>query len=107
MVRSLGSHPKAVPWVLGKPFYVITGPQAGPLHALLADKEGRINFNIICLKLYQFKMITWWCLSLPESILESVMESTLQFVLKSILLENIKEAIFYRNLRQAHLLEVK
>ena len=28
MVRTLDSHPKAVPWVLGKPLYVVTGPQA-------------------------------------------------------------------------------
>ena len=28
MVRTLDSHPKAVPWVLGKPFYVVTCPQA-------------------------------------------------------------------------------
>jgi hypothetical protein len=49
-VRTLDSHPKAVPWVLGKPFYVVTGPQAqcegrmdhvaGPLHVLLAEKRG-------------------------------------------------------------------
>ena len=36
------------------------GPCAGPLHILLAEKEGRIWFNIICLKLYQFERI---CLS--------------------------------------------
>jgi hypothetical protein len=56
MVRTLDSHPKAViPWVLGKPFYIVTGPQAecevrmdhvaGSLHILLAGKEGRIRFN--------------------------------------------------------------
>jgi hypothetical protein len=28
MVRTLDSHSKAVPWVLGKPLYVVTGPQA-------------------------------------------------------------------------------
>jgi hypothetical protein len=28
MVRALDSHPKVVPRVLGKPFYVVTGPQA-------------------------------------------------------------------------------
>ena len=52
MVRTLDSHPKAIPWVLGMPFYVVTDPQAwcgvrmdhvgGPLHALLAEKERRI-----------------------------------------------------------------
>ena len=36
----------------------------GPLHILLAEKEGRIQFNIRCLKLYHFERITWWCLSL-------------------------------------------
>ena len=68
MARTLDSHPKAVSWVLGKLFYVVMGPQAqcevrmdhvaGPLHNLLAGKEGRIWYNIICLKLYQFKRIT-------------------------------------------------
>ena len=28
MVRTLDSHPKAIPWVLGKPFYVVTDPHA-------------------------------------------------------------------------------
>ena len=45
----------------------------GPLHILLAEKEGRSWFNIICRKLCQFKRITWWCLSVMESILESTM----------------------------------
>ena len=39
---------------------------------LLAEIEGRIQFRI-----------TWWCLT----VLESVMEFALQFVLKSIMLE--------------------
>ena len=43
---------------------------AGTLHILLAEKEGRIWFIIICLKLYQFERITWWCLSVLESIME-------------------------------------
>ena len=34
----------------------------------IGGKEGRIWFNIICPKLYQFKRITWWCLSVLESI---------------------------------------
>ena len=52
MVRTLDSHPKAIPCVLGKPLYVVTGPQpqcevrmdhvVGPLHTSLAEKEGRI-----------------------------------------------------------------
>ena len=28
---------------------------AGPSHILLAEKEGRVWFSIICLKLYQFE----------------------------------------------------
>ena len=32
---------------------------AGPLHILLAEKEERIWFDIICLKLYQFEGNTW------------------------------------------------
>jgi len=39
---------------------------AGPLHILLSEKEGRIRFNIIRLKLYHFKRITWWYLFLLE-----------------------------------------
>ena len=56
---------------------------AGPLHTLLAEKEGRIWFNVICLKLYQFTRITWWCLS----IIEYVLKSTLQLILKYVMLE--------------------
>ena len=41
--------------------------------SLLAEKEGRIWFNIICLKFYHFKRNTWWCLS--------VLEFAMQFVL--------------------------
>ena len=70
----------------------------GPLHILLAEKEGRIWFNIICLKLYQFERTTWWCLFVPKYILEST--------LKYVMLKNIKKIMVSRNLRQAHLLEV-
>ena len=59
----------------------------GPLHILLAEKEGRIMFSIICLKLYQFERATWWCLSILESILQFVMKFVLKFVLKSLILE--------------------
>ena len=46
----------------------------------------RIWFNIVCLKLYQFKRITWWCLYVFEFIMEYVLEYVLQFVmLKKIL----------------------
>ena len=58
-MKTLDSHLKVVPWVLGKLFYVVTGPQAscevrmdhvvGPLHILLAEKEERIWFDIKCL----------------------------------------------------------
>ena len=68
---------------------------AGPLHILLAGKEGRVWFHIICLKLYQFKRITWWRLSVVDNALQSLM-------LKKIL----KKVMVSRNLRQAHLLEV-
>ena len=75
----------------------------GSLHILLAEKEGRIWLNIICLKLYQFEGITWWCLSF----LEFVLEYALQYVLKYVMLEFfIKKIMVFWNLRQAHLLEV-
>jgi hypothetical protein len=56
---------------------------AGALDILLAKKEGRIWFNLIYLKLYQFKRITWWCLS----VLNFFMEFSLQFVMKFVMLE--------------------
>ena len=34
---------------------------AGPLHILLAEKEGRTWLYKICLKIYQFERTTWWC----------------------------------------------
>ena len=46
---------------------------AGPLHILLAKKEGMIWFNLICPKLYQFKRITWWCLFVMEFVMEFVL----------------------------------
>ena len=47
----LGSHgPSSLVWSENDHF-------AGPLHILLAEKEGRIWFNIICFKLYQFERI--------------------------------------------------
>ena len=105
MVRTLYSHPKVVPWVLGKPFNVVIGPQAqcevrmdhvvGPLHILLVEKEGRMWFNIICLKLYQFERTTWWCLYV------------LEYALQSILLDKyIKKIMVSWNFCQTHLLEV-
>jgi hypothetical protein len=59
------------------------GPYCGTIaYFLLAEKEERIWFNIICLKLYQFERITWWCLFA----LESVLKFALQFVLLEIIL---------------------
>ena len=94
MVMTLDSYPKAVPWVLGKSFQVVTDPQAqcevrmdhvaGPLHILLAKKSGGDWVNIICLKSYQFETTIWWCLYVLESILEYVLESSLKFVLLKI-----------------------
>ena len=54
---------------------------ARPLHILLAEKEGRIWFDIICLKIYQFERITWWGLSILESAVECIMEYALQYVM--------------------------
>ena len=106
MVRTLDSHPKAVPWVLGKSFYVVTGPQAycdvrmdhvaGALHILLAKKEGRIWFDMKCLKLYQFKRITWWCLSLLESVMDSCLAICLEICHAG---KFIKQIVDSRNLR--------
>ena len=61
---------------------------AGPLHILLAEKEGRIWFNIICLQIYQFERTTWWCLYVLESILEFALKS----ILKNVLLKQ-----YYKN----------
>ena len=78
----------------------------GPLHIFIGGKEGRISFNITCLKHDQFKKITSWCLSVLESVIEIVLEFTLQNILKFVPREekNIKKVMISRNLRQAHLL---
>ena len=55
----------------------------GPLHILLAEKEGSIWFNMMCFKIHQFGGTTWWCLS----VMEYVIGSTLKHVLKSLLLK--------------------
>ena len=72
---------------------------AGPLYTLLAEKEGRIWFNIIFLKICQFKKITWWCFTVLEFFHELILEFTLQFVL-------LEKIVISKNLYQAHLLEV-
>ena len=47
MATTLDSHPKAIPWVLGKPFQVVTDPQAqceakmGPCCGTMAYFFGR------------------------------------------------------------------
>ena len=57
------SHPKAVPWVCWESRFMSSqalkhsvkwewNMVQGPLHSLVAEKEGRIWFNMICLKLY-------------------------------------------------------
>ena len=48
---------------------------AGSLHILLVGKEGRIWFDVVCLKLYQFEKITWWCLSILEYVMEYALQS--------------------------------
>ena len=75
----------------------------GPLHILLAERVGRIWFKLICLKLYQFKRITWWCLC----VLEFVLEYVLEFALKFVMLEKLsKRVMIYRNFLSVHVLEV-
>ena len=76
---------------------------AGPLHILFAEKEGRIWFNIVCLKLYEFEKISWWCLYALESILEYVLESTLKSILEYVLLKKKNNIVIMvsQNLRQA------
>jgi hypothetical protein len=50
---------------------------AGPLQMLLAEKEGRIWFDIICLKLYKYERTTWWCLSILEFVMEPALQSVM------------------------------
>ena len=60
---------------------------AGPLHILVVGKEGTVWLNIVCLKLYQFERITWWCLFVMEHALQSIVEFVMEFALRSVLLE--------------------
>jgi hypothetical protein len=69
---------------------------AGPLHILLAEKEGRNWFILIRLKLYQSGIITRWCLSIMKSTLKCVLESPLQCVMKPIMLEVILKIMVSR-----------
>ena len=59
----------------------------GPLHILVVGKEGTVWLNIVCLKLYQFERITWWCLFVMEHALQSIVEFVMEFALRSVLLE--------------------
>ena len=61
----------------------------GPLHILLAEKEGRIWFIMIFLNHYQFEKITWWCLCVLDFVLESIMEYVMRFALQYVMLKNI------------------
>jgi hypothetical protein len=91
--HTLESHPKAISMGVGKsilcshrPSSIVwseNGPCCGTIAYFVGGKKGMIWFNIICLKLYQFRRITRWCLY----VLESVVESTLQSVLKFVILE--------------------
>ena len=42
------------------------GPCCRTIAYFIGGKEGRIWLNIICLKLYPFERIIWWCLSILE-----------------------------------------
>ena len=53
----------------------------GPLYILLAQKEGRIWFNVINLKFYELERIIWWCLYVLELVPEYAMQYVLKFVL--------------------------
>src|ERR1700738_3989491 len=79
----------------------------GPLHILLTEKDGRVWFNIISLKLYQFKrnyLVVFVCPGIYRGV---YIEFALHFVLKYVMLDFFyKKVIVYRNLCQAHLLEV-
>jgi hypothetical protein len=58
---------------------------AGPSHIMLAEKERRIWFIIIYLKLYQFERITWWCLF--------VLAPVMGFAMKFVMLEKILKRV--------------
>ena len=101
MVRTLDSHLKAVSYMgVGK---VVLCSHGVLLHSVKWEctmlrgqcifcsrnkKRGRIWFGIVCLKLYQFERITWWCLFALESILNFVVEYALHFVM----VESIKKS---------------
>ena len=49
------------------------GPWCGTIAYFVGGKKGRMWFDIICLKLYQFERTTWWYLSVLESNLKYVL----------------------------------
>ena len=57
------------------------GPCCGTIAYFVGIKEGRIWFNTICLKLYQFNRNTWWRLSVMEFILKYALQYVLKFVM--------------------------
>jgi hypothetical protein len=57
-------------------------------------KEGRIWFNTIYLKLYQFERITWWCVYILESTMESIM---LEKILKRVMISQKLRQILNKN----------
>ena len=61
------------------------------------EKEGRVWFNIIHVKLYQFERTTWWCMY--------VLDHVLEFLGICHAGKNINFFMVSRNLHQAHLLE--
>ena len=71
----LGSHGPSS--ILGSE----NGPWCGTIAYFVAGKEGRIWFDMICLKLYQLERTTRWCLSLLDYVLE--------YAMKYVLLKNI------------------
>ena len=89
----LCSHgPSSIVWIEN-------GPCCMTIAYFVGGKEGRIWFNVICLKLYQFKRITWWCLF----VLEFVLEFAPQYVMLGKIFEKI---MVPENFRHAHLQEV-
>ena len=53
------------------------GPCCRTIAYFVGGLRGRIWFDILCLKLYQFERIIWWCLSVLEFVLESALQSVL------------------------------
>ena len=70
------------------------GPCCGTVAYFLANKEGRIWFNIICLKFYHYERSMWWCLSVLGYVLESILESFWNLTWKSVMLENLLKKLW-------------